>query len=83
MPYLFRNADADELLFVHAGAGRLETDFGPLAYEPGDYLVIPRGTAVPPRADQPDPAARRSRPPARSRSPIAACSASTRCSIPR
>lgn len=45
MPYLFRNADADELLFVHAGAGRIETDFGPLAYEPGDYLVIPRGTA--------------------------------------
>jgi len=44
MAYLFRNADADELLFVHAGAGRLETDFGPLAYEPGDYLVIPRGT---------------------------------------
>ena len=44
MPYLFRNADADELLFVHAGAGRLETDFGPLAYEPSDYLVIPRGT---------------------------------------
>jgi len=44
MPYFFRNADSDELLFVHAGAGRLETDFGPLAYEPGDYLVIPRGT---------------------------------------
>ena len=44
MPYLFRNADADELVFVHAGAGRIETDFGPLAYEPGDYLVIPRGT---------------------------------------
>lgn len=44
MPYLFRNADGDELLFVHAGAGRLETDFGGLAYETGDYLVIPRGT---------------------------------------
>ncbi|MCX5744797.1 MAG: homogentisate 1,2-dioxygenase [Proteobacteria bacterium] len=44
MPYLFRNADGDELLFVHAGAGRLETDFGALAYETGDYLVIPRGT---------------------------------------
>ena len=44
MPYFFRDADADELLFVHAGAGRLETDFGPLAYEPGDYLLIPRGT---------------------------------------
>jgi homogentisate 1,2-dioxygenase len=44
MPYFFRNADGDELLFVHAGAGRIETDFGPLSYEPGDYLVIPRGT---------------------------------------
>jgi homogentisate 1,2-dioxygenase len=44
MPYLFRNADADEVVFIHDGAGRLETDFGHLAYEPGDYLVIPRGT---------------------------------------
>ncbi|MFO0556100.1 MAG: homogentisate 1,2-dioxygenase [Polyangiaceae bacterium] len=42
--HFFRNADADEVVFVHRGAGRLETDFGPLAYEPGDYLVIPRGT---------------------------------------
>jgi len=44
MAYLFRNADADEVVFVHEGKGRLETDFGHLAYEPGDYLVIPRGT---------------------------------------
>lgn len=44
MPYFYRNADGDELLFVHAGAGRIETDFGPLPYESGDYLVIPRGT---------------------------------------
>lgn len=44
MPYYFRNADADECLFVHNGHGRLETDFGPLSYERGDYLVIPRGT---------------------------------------
>jgi len=44
MPYHFRNADADEVLFVHAGHGRIETDFGPLEYRPGDYLVIPRGT---------------------------------------
>ncbi len=43
MPYFFRNADADEILFVHAGAGRMETDFGPVAYEPGDYVVVPRG----------------------------------------
>jgi homogentisate 1,2-dioxygenase len=44
MPYFFRNADADEVLFIHEGAGRIETDFGPLAYEPGDYLLVPRGT---------------------------------------
>ena len=44
MAYLVRNADADELFFVHEGAGRLETDFGPLPYEAGDYLLVPRGT---------------------------------------
>ncbi len=44
MNHFFRNADGDEVLFVHEGTGRLETDFGALAYEPGDYLVIPRGT---------------------------------------
>ena len=44
MDGFFRNADADEVFFVHDGKGRLETDFGPLAYEPGDYLLLPRGT---------------------------------------
>ena len=44
MPYFFRNADADEVFFVHKGGGSLETDFGPLSYEPGDYIIIPRGT---------------------------------------
>lgn len=44
MPYYFRNADGDEILFVHEGEGRLETDFGNLDYRTGDYLVIPRGT---------------------------------------
>ena len=44
MPYHFRNADADELHFVHQGSGELETDFGPIHYEKGDYLLIPRGT---------------------------------------
>ena len=42
MPFYFRNADGDELIFVHRGSGMLETDFGPLGFEPGDYLVIPR-----------------------------------------
>ncbi len=44
MPHYFRNADGDELLFVHHGGGTLETDFGPLSYRRGDYLLIPRGT---------------------------------------
>lgn len=44
MPYCFRNADADELLFVHRGAGHVETDFGVLDWRAGHYLVIPRGT---------------------------------------
>lgn len=40
----FKNAEADELLFVHDGAGTLETMFGDVPFMPGDYLVIPRGT---------------------------------------
>lgn len=44
MPALARNADGDQLLFVHAGTGDLFCDYGRLAYEPGDYLYLPRGT---------------------------------------
>ena len=44
MPSLARNADGDQILFVHAGAGDLFTDFGRIAYEAGDYLYLPRGT---------------------------------------
>lgn len=44
MSYYFRNADGDELHFVHQGRGLLETDYGVLSYEPGDYLLIPKGT---------------------------------------
>jgi homogentisate 1,2-dioxygenase len=44
MGYYFRNADGDEVYFIHEGHGILETDYGPLYFEPGDYLVIPRGT---------------------------------------
>src|ERR1700733_9435112 len=42
MPFYFHNADGDELYFVHRGHGKIETDFGPLDYEPGDYINIPR-----------------------------------------
>jgi homogentisate 1,2-dioxygenase len=44
MDYFYRNAQADELLFVHHGEGTVETIFGLLPYREGDYLVIPRGT---------------------------------------
>ena len=39
----YRNAQADEIIYVSRGAGRLETPFGKLDFAPGDYLVIPRG----------------------------------------
>ena len=42
MPFYFRNADGDELLFVHRGEGTIETDFGPLPFEKGDYINLPR-----------------------------------------
>ena len=44
MPTLYKNADGDELLFVHDGRGTLSTLFGELDFGPGDYLLIPRGT---------------------------------------
>jgi homogentisate 1,2-dioxygenase len=43
-PEFLRNADGDELHFVHAGRGVLRTEYGPLRFRPGDYLLIPRGT---------------------------------------
>ena len=41
---LARNADGDELLFVHQGEGDLFCDFGHLSYRDGDYILLPRGT---------------------------------------
>ena len=40
----YRNGEGDEMLFVHEGTGTLRTNFGELAYHPGDYLVLPIGT---------------------------------------
>jgi homogentisate 1,2-dioxygenase len=42
--YFFKNADADEMIFVHEGSGTLKTMYGDLTFSYGDYLVIPRGT---------------------------------------
>lgn len=42
--YFYKNADADEVIFVHEGKGVLRTMYGELPFDYGDYLVIPRGT---------------------------------------
>jgi homogentisate 1,2-dioxygenase len=39
-----RNADFDELFFVHEGDLKVETTYGHLELVKGDYLVMPRGT---------------------------------------
>jgi homogentisate 1,2-dioxygenase len=41
--YFYKNADADELLFIHKGKGVLKTFMGEIPFEYGDYLIIPRG----------------------------------------
>jgi homogentisate 1,2-dioxygenase len=42
--YFYKNADADEMLFVHVGSGVLKTMYGNIKFKYGDYLIIPRGT---------------------------------------
>lgn len=44
MQRLARNADGDELLFIHQGNGELFCDYGHLSVEQGDYVVLPRAT---------------------------------------
>lgn len=41
--YFYKNADCDEMIFVHEGKGKLRTLVGNIAFEGGDYLMIPRG----------------------------------------
>ncbi len=41
--YFYKNADADEMLFIHKGSGTLKTLVGNIRFEYGDYLIIPRG----------------------------------------
>jgi homogentisate 1,2-dioxygenase len=52
--YFFKNADADEVIFVHQGTGTLRTMYGNLRFEYGDYLVVPRGTVYQLHFDGPD-----------------------------
>ncbi len=41
--YFYKNADADEMFFIHRGTGTLRTQLGNIPFEYGDYLIIPRG----------------------------------------
>ena len=42
--YFYKNTDADELIFVHEGSGKVLTQYGQLPFSYGDYIVLPRGT---------------------------------------
>lgn len=41
--YFYKNADADEVIFIHEGDGVLKTQLGNIPFKYGDYLVVPRG----------------------------------------
>ncbi len=41
--YFYKNTDADELIFIHRGTGKLRTMLGNLDFKYGDYLLVPRG----------------------------------------
>ena len=43
--YYFKNSQADEMIFIHKGEGKLKTMYGSLTFSYGDYLIVPRGTA--------------------------------------
>ncbi len=42
MDYFYKNAEGDEVLYVHDGKGTLISPFGKLDIRQGDYIVIPR-----------------------------------------
>jgi homogentisate 1,2-dioxygenase len=43
MNYFYKNGEGDEIIFVHEGKGRMESQYGVLDYQEGDYIIIPRG----------------------------------------
>lgn len=52
--YFYKNADADEMIFVHEGSGKLSTQYGEIVFGYGDYVVVPRGTIYQIHFDTPD-----------------------------
>jgi len=51
MPFCFRNADGDEVYFIHKGRGCCRATSGHSSTGEGDYIVIPKGTNLP-RSDR-------------------------------
>lgn len=52
--YFFKNADSDEMFFVHEGTGTMKTMYGNLDFKYGDYIIVPRGTIYQMHFDTPD-----------------------------
>lgn len=42
MDFFYKNAESDELIFVHDGEGTLESIFGLVHFTQGDYVHVPR-----------------------------------------
>ncbi len=42
MDFYYKNAEGDEVIFIHDGSGTLISPFGRLEVKQGDYVVIPR-----------------------------------------
>jgi homogentisate 1,2-dioxygenase len=42
MEYFYRNAVADEMVFIHEGSGHLDSPFGRVRFSKGDYVHVPR-----------------------------------------
>ena len=42
--YFFKNAQSDEMVFIHKGGGKLLSVYSELSFKEGDHIVIPRGT---------------------------------------
>lgn len=52
--YFYKNADSDEVIFIHEGSGTLKSLVGNIKFGEGDYLVIPRGITYQIHFDTPD-----------------------------
>ena len=41
MDYFYKNAEGDEVIFIHDGKGTLTSQFGKIEIKQGDYVVVP------------------------------------------